>query len=290
VIDRNQELERVRENIFPAARKAIDNWPSFPWHVDQAGRIQTWKAHSSQALAIDVFGTLSGASERDAILGEFAERIGLPSDGSWAVHLEWTDPENLLCEPRSTQVDALLESENATIVVECKFTEVGGSCSQTRKLKSGKGAGLPQCNGHYELQTNPRSEESAQCALTAKGIQYWTVVPDILELDATASYAPCPFRGETFQWMRNLALAHELARTRSKPSAFVVAYADGPFVTARRIEDVGGLPPRRPIAPPVATVSYQEIVQIACEVDAMGPWRALAEWVDRKVEEAALRS
>jgi hypothetical protein len=98
VIDRNQELEKVRRNIFPAAHTAIDDWPSFSWHLDQAGRVQARKAHSSQALAIDVFGTLKRSTARDAIMGELARRVGLPGDCPWAVHLEWTDPDNLLCE------------------------------------------------------------------------------------------------------------------------------------------------------------------------------------------------
>jgi hypothetical protein len=289
MIDRTQELVKVRQNIFTAAHTAIGDWPSFPWHVDQAGRIQAWKSHSSQALAIDVFGTLRHSTGRDAIVGELARRVRLPPEGPWAVRLEWTDPDNLLCEPRPTQVDVLLESDNATIVVECKFTEPGGSCSQTRKLKSGKGAGLPQCNGRYEMQTNPRSEAVARCALTAKGIRYWAVAAEVLELDADASYAPCPFKGEAYQWMRNLALAHELARTRSNPSGFVVAYADGPFVTATHIERLGGLPSSRPIAPRIATVSYQAIVQLGRERDASGPWEALEGWVDRKIETASAR-
>jgi hypothetical protein len=136
------------------------------------------------------------------------------------------------------------------------------------------------------MQTNPRSEVGAKCALTAKGIRYWAVAAEILELDANASYVPCPFKGETDQWMRNLTLAHELARTRSKPAALIVAYADGPFVTARRIKDLGGLPPLRPTAPQIAAVSYQEIVRLGRTVDAEGPWEVLKGWIDGKVEKA----
>ena len=44
-------------NLFWAARPAVEPWDEFPWHHRSDGQCDRWKPHSSQALAIDVFGT-----------------------------------------------------------------------------------------------------------------------------------------------------------------------------------------------------------------------------------------
>jgi hypothetical protein len=87
---------RVQGNLFPGAIGAIDEWEAFPWHRDRAGNCDTWKRHSSQALAIDLFGTLKGlpAEIKDLILDRFAQSIGVPDGGSWAVCLEWRDRQS----------------------------------------------------------------------------------------------------------------------------------------------------------------------------------------------------
>jgi len=74
--------QKVAANLFPTAHAAI-NWDRFPWHSDGAGGTDAWQPNSSQALAIDVFGTLKLAPERHAILDEIAASIGLPVGGSW---------------------------------------------------------------------------------------------------------------------------------------------------------------------------------------------------------------
>ncbi len=56
----------------------------------------------SQAIAIDVFGTLKTSSGRDRILDAIAERFGVASGGPWAITLEWMDTDRLLGEPRPT--------------------------------------------------------------------------------------------------------------------------------------------------------------------------------------------
>lgn len=50
------DFQAIRENLFPASHGAIEDWNGFPWHRDRTNRIQAFKAHSSQAIAIDVFG------------------------------------------------------------------------------------------------------------------------------------------------------------------------------------------------------------------------------------------
>lgn len=73
------DFQAVRENLFPASHGAIEDWTAFAWHRDRTNRIQAHKVHSSQAIAIDVFGTLKTSSDRDRILDAIAERVGVAS-------------------------------------------------------------------------------------------------------------------------------------------------------------------------------------------------------------------
>lgn len=280
------KLAALRQNIFPLAHGAITDWQAFDWHRDQRGEPQADKVQSSQALAIDVFGAIKAAPDqsRDAILDSMASLAALPPGGPWHVELEWRDPANLLCEPRQTQVDAIACGARAIMVIECKFTETGGSCSQTSKLTSGPAKGLRQCNGRYELQTHPVSDVEAPCTLSGKGIRYWDVIPRVFALDASVTHAPCPFSGETFQWMRNMVLASELGRTSGKAARCLIAYAAGSgFPTEAKAADLQWLPtPATGAAPPFA-ISYQQLTQLAAAVDGAPTWHALSQWIDRKV-------
>jgi hypothetical protein len=92
--------QKVENNIFPHARGAVEPWDSFPWHLDNNRQCDSWKPHSSQALAIDVFGTIKMLSQedRDVLLGEVARRLKLPEAGPWQIELEWCDKANRLKE------------------------------------------------------------------------------------------------------------------------------------------------------------------------------------------------
>ncbi|MFT5327332.1 MAG: hypothetical protein ACI8P0_005221 [Planctomycetaceae bacterium] len=183
-----EERTHIESNLFPASRAAIGSWDSFRWHHDRQRRVDTWKPHSSQALAIDVFGLLSAVSQsdRDVILNDVAEQLGLTSGGPWIVELEWEDADNLLNENARTQVDAVARSPQAIIFFECKFTETdGGSCSQPSAISSGANEGIRQCNGNYESQLNPVNGIESRCALSGKGIRYWDVIPSVVGVDAT---------------------------------------------------------------------------------------------------------
>lgn len=188
------KLAQLHANIFASAHSAISDWEAFPWHRDKRNEVQADKVHSSQALAIDVFGTILSADQkgRDSVLDALAVATGLPGGGPWRVELEWTDPDNLLREPRPTQVDAIAFGHNAIMVIECKFTEPGGPCSQTKRIASGQGAGQRQCNGHYERQQNPRSFVEASCTLSGKGIRYWDVIPSLFALVRAVMLPPSP--------------------------------------------------------------------------------------------------
>jgi len=80
--------QAVLDNLFPAARPAVEPWETFRWHYDRQNRCDTDKPHSSQALAIDVFGTLGGSPARAAILNALAAGWGLPAAPDGEVQLE----------------------------------------------------------------------------------------------------------------------------------------------------------------------------------------------------------
>jgi hypothetical protein len=78
-----EKLDAVRANIFYAAHPAIEPTDRFRWHLGRDKVCDTDRPHSSQALAIDYFGTLKAADQlsRDIILAEIASEIGLPFEG-----------------------------------------------------------------------------------------------------------------------------------------------------------------------------------------------------------------
>jgi len=81
----NSTIDAIKANLFPPAHSAIDDWTNFPW--DRHQTIQAYKVESSQALAIDVFGTIKVSPERDRILGALARMCGVPDDGPWTLAL-----------------------------------------------------------------------------------------------------------------------------------------------------------------------------------------------------------
>ena len=279
------KLEALRSNIFQPAHAGIC-WQDFPWHLDKQGEIQTDKIHSSQGLAIDVFGSIKAASgfSRDAIMNELAIAAGLPPGGPWELLPEWSDPKKLLREKRRTQVDYIAFGQHSIMVIECKFTEKGGACSQILPIKKGVAAGRRQCTGRYELQGHPATQVTAHCTLSGKGIRYWDVIPKIFDLDQTASYDPCPFAGEAFQWMRNMTLADELGRDQGKAAGCVIAFAaGGNFPTEGKAGSTNWLPELAHGVRAPFMISYQQIAQIAAETDDSPIWPALENWVDSKV-------
>lgn len=279
----------IESNLFPAALPALD-WNTFRWHSGKGSNGHSYKEHSSQALTIDIFGTLKVAPDRDRALGALARSLGLPAAGPWQVELEWHDPDNLLKEKQPSQIDAVAFSPKALIFFECKFTETdGGTCSQTRPILTGKRKGLVQCNGSYMPQTNPANGKHAACALAAKKIRYWDVIPQVFNIPADLGYHPCPFAGPWFQWMRNVTVAYAVAQQRGLQPAFVLAYADGPTLTmAARIQSplwTRFTNTLQPNAVPVHARSLQAIVATAQAANPTNPlWAELQDWVTRKIE------
>lgn len=292
-------IDKIKANIFPAAHDAIGDWQTFPWHR-QRTEVTTSRWQSSQACAIDIFGTLKSSVqlERDRVLDALCGAWALAPGGPWNVELEWSDPENVLCEKRLTQVDAVLTGANTRILVECKFTEPGGgTCSQPRVRPLAEDRLFRQCNGTYAMQTNPESGVAAMCALTGKGIKYWDYIPKVFGLDAARSRVPCPFAGHNFQWMRNLVLAEALTlRPAGLPTVVLVVFADvaglsfpNEIASGRWGDFVASLlGDRRRIY----VASYQELTRMMTEhspTTSISKWRRLAEHLDAKFVRASQR-
>jgi hypothetical protein len=288
-----EEAAAISRNLFRSARRLLTDNPHFRWHRDRFGRITASQIHSSQALAIDVLWTVRSLSSRDLILNEWCRELGLPYIGCWTVELENVLDTHLLGEPRPTQLDAVARSDAGLLVFECKFTESdGGACSQTEVTDAGK----RPCNGNYELQTNPLNGKRSPCALTAKGVRYWELIPQVLSFDPSLQYKPCPFSGGWYQWMRNLVASLELGRASGLPVAFVVLYAAGNFPMARRIEGSTEWSKLKAHAVsgrvPLVAASYQYLIDLARRVanaeDAV-ILCDLAEWIANKTRRAGGR-
>jgi len=273
---------RLGNNIFPAAHQACEPWEKFPWHK--------WAhvAHSSQALAIDVFGTIKTSANRDTIVDAFAQTIGLPTGGPWAITLEWTARPSLLNEPHPTQVDVYVESPSSVILFECKFTEQdGGACSQTVKRN-----GATPCDGNYGKNMTHENDMTSPCALSGKGIQYWDIIPKVFHLDAQTDYQPCPFAGSAYQWMRNLVVAYKVGRQKNKQPAVVIVYADHPGLPmAQKVRSRAWTAFTKTVRKDQVSLhvhSYQEILTLAQETIRHGSgeqtvWEELDEWVNKKI-------
>ena len=290
-------LEKIESNIFPAAHKAVENWKIYPWHTRGSG-IDTWQPNSSQALSIDVFGTIMAfekAEARDAVMNAIAAELGMEPDRDWEIELEWMDEENHLNEPRQTQIDVAAQSSKNLILMECKFTEQdGGSCSQVKPLPKGEFKGIRQCNGSYKEQANPVDGSKARCALTAKGIRYWDAIPEIFDFDSGTDYAECPFKGGWFQWMRNLALCHELAKACNRHGKAIVVYVDSshmPFKQKMASGDWAEFLKALKKKTLLSTLSYQRVLELGAEalkpfVDERQAWEGLKKHVQDKVAKA----
>jgi hypothetical protein len=295
----NDQIAAIECNLFPAARGLVRERVDFPWHQDATGNFTASSRQSSQAVAIDVFQTVNWISSRNRIVAAWAELLRLPvaPDDNWDLTLEYRVDKALLGEPRESQIDVLAQSKSGIVVFECKFTESdGGGCSQVNSIGKGAHKGLRQCNGNYEEQVNPANGKSARCALIAKGVRYWDLIPDVLNIDANMDHTPCPVAGGSYQWMRNLVAARALSLKAGVPAAFGLVYADGPFPMAKKLEDPAW---KKSLTDSVAgravhleAVSYQELIRVARDVaieEDSNTLQVLSDWVQRKFDKVGKR-
>lgn len=290
------EILAIEANLFPRVRELVRREPTFPWHRDRGGAITASQRVSSQALAIDVFGTVQRLASRDLIVAEWTKFLDFPVAGPWTLELESLVPRTLLGEPRSTQIDVLARGVSGLIVFECKFTEPdGGSCSQPMPIRKGANAGKRQCTGNYVDQVNPVNGTRSRCALTGKGIRYWSLVPDILDISADQDLTPCPFSGGWYQWMRNLVSAAALGRELDVATAFVLVYSDGPFPMASKVRDADWQALAASVtgrAVLLRAVSYQQLLHLArsvCLPEDDMELGQLSAWLEQKVSNAVRR-
>lgn len=95
-------------------------------------------------------------------------------------------------EQAQTSVDVMF-CGNYQVAVECKLAEEDvGCCSQPPDW----------CDGTYTLQ----GSRPDRCALSTKGVRYWTFVPQVTNWAAESDYDPCPLY-RTYQLIRNLLAA-----------------------------------------------------------------------------------
>jgi hypothetical protein len=282
------DIAAVQNNIFPGAHGVI--WQAFPWHKGAA------TSHSSQALAVSVFGTLAMHPSKQALIDDiFLAKFGWePSKGDeWQVGLEVNVRKELLGEPRPTQVDVLFRNKASVVALECKFTESGGCCSQTQPQPSGKHKGKIQCDGNYRKQVNPVNGKMDRCALSAKGIRYWRYVPKYFDWANDRDYEPCPFAGPAYQYMRNALVAARLARRKGrKRGGFGLVYVTGKqFPMSIEVADPDSewndfrrhLRPEATLA--IEAISYQQILEAWRQRLSQDQVLAdLATWVDEKVQ------
>jgi hypothetical protein len=288
------EVAAIEANLFVAARPLVREQPQFPWHRDSEGRVTAGQVWSSQALTIDFFETIRILPSRDVILAAWMEHLVLAKDGPWRIDLEVLVPRNLLGEPRPTQIDVLASGSTGLALFECKFTELdGGGCSQLLPITRGPHAGLKQCDGNYAEQLNPVNGVRSRCALTGKGIRYWSLVSDVLDINPARDHRPCPFKGGQFQWMRNLVAARVLARQQQMSAGFVVAYVDGPFPMASRVKStdwtrLATLTEGRTVS--FRTISFQRLHAVASAAASRDDTRILNDlwvWMARKLSATA---
>src|SRR5579872_6046431 len=96
----DDEIRAIEANLFSAARDMVRLCPTFSWHRDGHGTVTAGQTRSSQALAIDLFGTVRNLSSKNVILTAWARELGFDSSSPWSVDLEVLVPKPLLGEPR----------------------------------------------------------------------------------------------------------------------------------------------------------------------------------------------
>jgi hypothetical protein len=264
----------IRPNIFPAAWPAVRNWGELNWDR------HAYQRNSSQALAVDVFGTLQLAPDRHQVLDAVAGALGLPAGGSWSVELEAQDPTNALNEAMPTPADALLRSPELLLIVECKFTERhAGECKQVQPRKTQPAP----CTGDYAFQVNSANVFGSRCALEAKGARYWDWIPRVFTFQADQDYLPCPFRGSWYQWMRLMTVGAAIAKHENRQPAFLLVYADRKGLPMAHTDWTALGATLRQDTMPFYTLSYQRLLTLASAASPSPLWPELQRWVEQKI-------
>lgn len=209
------------DNHISAASRPI--WDQ----LSAAGRLHRWARHvrSSQAFAINLFGSLAPSAHARLLSDVFEQPITAPS-----IEFEFEDPDDRLGEatparPHRTQVDVVLRGERSSgstvaLLIEVKLSEDDfGHCSafesernDTRQVcrTSGAFGGDPhRCFQLRNHDTGPRRN-------------YDQYLPPPPTQPPTPPACGCWYRTSASQPMRNLALAGVLAADGDTDARFAL--------------------------------------------------------------------
>lgn len=259
-------IERIRENIHPAAHWAIADWNEFSWHKDSKGAPDTFLLQSSQALCISIWGTIAHPDARQArsvLAGMLVDPLiaeAMTSDPE--LHLEFTDAEVLYEKGGNpTNVDVLLLFPHLVLVVESKFTERFGSCSQVSRR---------QCTGRYERGSDLKTRSEAPCRLAVSdgrrtARRYWDVMRSLSVEDAYPLGVECPFAGPGYQVMRNVAFASELAASRRADWRTIFAFPQSLSSDSAKVIEAVAQPLRKKNSDRVLQLDYERLADALAE-------------------------
>ena len=278
------------------------------------GRLERRSAQpgSSQALCVSAFETIAGRPEgvRWTVMNSIlsAAGVGRPVSGAPTIETEVREHSDVLGETGGgtpTALDGLVAWPGGVLTIESKFGEPEfGGCGQVKPYRARPddprlvGSSLPggrvvNCSGHHASGSDLKpttASLNASCRLTVRDgrrapRRYWEVAPSLFLPEVTATPRPCPFRGDPYQLMRNLAFAHEWRRNRQDDwFGFVVTLVDAsPHAAALRhrvAEFKSMLLPE--VAARVGLISYEQMANV---LDTHGE-SPLAAWIRRRVERA----
>jgi hypothetical protein len=224
----NEVQSALKGNIFHAARRTINDWDSFAWHIGRNGNNDTHQKNSSQAFCLSFWGTLAtveGRHARAAVAQMFSDdflRKALTSvDGDLALAFEY-DSRDLLNEHGGTQshLDVVLSLADISLVVESKLTEKFGWCSQVKARN---------CSGTYGPGSDLKLRKDSACRLEYQDRHrtprvYWDVMKSISAPGAYETGGKCPFAEGGYQVMRNVAAAVCHGRERGVDWRVIFAY------------------------------------------------------------------
>jgi hypothetical protein len=239
---------------------------------DSEGKAIRWHSpsspRSSQVFCISAFGSLRRLPDGEDILQALLRRRfpDIALAGPWELKLEHCDRRVLDETGRATptSVDVFCHSPSSAVCIESKFVsdarEGFGSCSQ-----------FPgHCRGFYGPGSDKKTATSANCRLEVpegdRGARsYWRLGRAFFRDDAFVEQRPeqeCPFRGSSFQLMRNILFA----ATSSAPAWATLAIV--PDAVSNAVRKQAQLFQEQILQPEyrqrLAVASYEELIALLC--------------------------
>jgi hypothetical protein len=155
---------------------------------------------SSQALTLSVFGNLKMLGHTDVL-----ETVKSDGNAGPAFGLGPIRPDDIILEyaaklpgeRTSTSVDVLVKGAS-TVCIECKLSEQKvGPCSRPA-LPADKAG---HCDG-----ANPLRTAGLECGLAKRGVKYWDMMSDLVQVERWKARDGCPMRAP-YQLVRNMLAA-----------------------------------------------------------------------------------